>query len=119
MVGKGLFQNLFTNNLLGIDLKEAREDEVGITKQNHFIILFADAIKGSLLSSDEEIQINTLNLILHMISPENCSIKQLRVLVEENIPDYVFEILRMSGKDTCMKGLIDVSNMCAFLLYSV
>ncbi|XP_020571379.1 protein PRD1 [Phalaenopsis equestris] len=97
LAGKGLFQNLFVNNILGIDLNEARGNGEGIMQQSPLISLFADAIKGCLLSSDEDIQINTLNLIIHIISPENCSITELRVLVEENIPDYIFEILRLSG----------------------
>ncbi|KAL0920940.1 hypothetical protein M5K25_007959 [Dendrobium thyrsiflorum] len=97
LVGKGLFQNLFVNDIPGIDIKETKANGDGLMQQCPLITLFSDAIKGSLLSSDERIQISTLDLIFHMISPENCSINQLRVLVEENIPDYIFEILRLSG----------------------
>ncbi|XP_028551944.1 protein PRD1 isoform X2 [Dendrobium catenatum] len=97
LVGKGLFQNLFVDNIPGIDIKETKANGDGLMQQCPLITLFSDAIKGSLLSSDEGIQISTLDLIFHMISPENCSINQLRVLVEENIPDYIFEILRLSG----------------------
>lgn len=60
-------------------------------------VLFAEAIKGPLLSSDRQIQISTLDLIFHYLSWESVSGKQIQLLVEENIVDYVFEILRLSG----------------------
>lgn len=62
--------------------------------------LFAEAIKGPLLSSETQVQIGSLDLIFHYLSWEGVPIKQTEVLVEENIADYVFEILRLSGKLT-------------------
>ncbi|TYK01656.1 protein PRD1 isoform X1 [Cucumis melo var. makuwa] len=73
-------------------------------------ILFADAIKGPLLSSDIELQLSTLELIIRYLSSEGTSITPIQLLVEENIVDYIFEILRFSeGKDplarACLQAL--------------
>ncbi|XP_022929798.1 protein PRD1 [Cucurbita moschata] len=73
-------------------------------------ILFAEAIKGPLLSSDRELQLSTLELIICYLSTEGTSYKQIQLLVEENIVDYVFEIVRFSeGKDplarACLQAL--------------
>lgn len=62
------------------------------------VTLFADAIKGSLLSSDSQVQISALDLIFHSLSVEATSPKHIQILVEESLADYVFEVLRMSGK---------------------
>lgn len=61
-------------------------------------VLFAEAIKGPLLSSDRELQLNTLELIIRYLSSEGTAIKEIQLLVEENIVDYVFEIVRFSGE---------------------
>lgn len=61
------------------------------------VTLFADAIKGSLLSSDSQVQISTLDLIFHSLSMESTSAKHIQILVEESLADYVFEVLRLSG----------------------
>lgn len=63
-------------------------------------ILFADAIKGPLLSSDIELQLSTLELIIRYLSSEGTSITPIQLLVEENIVDYIFEILRFSGEQS-------------------
>lgn len=60
--------------------------------------LFAEAIKGPLLSTDSQVQICTVDLLFHYMSCEDTSSKEIQVLVEENVADYVFEILRLSGK---------------------
>lgn len=59
--------------------------------------LFSEAIKGPLLSSDGQVQMSTLELIAYYLREIN-SVKQFQLLVEANIADYVFEILRLSGK---------------------
>ncbi|KAJ4845632.1 hypothetical protein Tsubulata_038344 [Turnera subulata] len=59
-------------------------------------VLFAEAIKGPLLSSDKQIQLSSLDLIFHYLSCGGASGKQIQLLMEENIVDYVFEILRLS-----------------------
>lgn len=61
------------------------------------VTLFADAIKGSLLSSDSQVQISALDLIFHSLSVEATSAKHIQILVEESLADFVFEVLRMSG----------------------
>lgn len=60
--------------------------------------LFAEAIKGPLLSSDSQVQIASLDLIFLYLSGQGVLEKEVHVLVEENIADYAFEILRLSGK---------------------
>lgn len=69
-------------------------------------VLFAEAIKGPLLSTDSEVQIKTLDLIFHFVSQESIPSKQIQILVEENVADYIFEILRLSGNyslhDNCL-----------------
>ncbi|CAA6667927.1 unnamed protein product [Spirodela intermedia] len=59
--------------------------------------LFADAIKAPLLSSDTRVQIGTLDLVFHSVSMELYGPAEIGILIEENIADYVFEILRLSG----------------------
>ncbi|GMH29446.1 hypothetical protein Nepgr_031289 [Nepenthes gracilis] len=60
-------------------------------------LLLAEAIKGPLLSSDSRVQIATLDFIFHCLSWEGFSSKHVQVFVEENIVDYIFEVLRLSG----------------------
>lgn len=69
-------------------------------------VLFAEAIKGPLLSTDSEVQIKTLDLIFHYVSQESIPSKQIEVLVEENVADYIFEILRLSGNDSLPDNVI-------------
>ncbi|KAK1256804.1 Protein PRD1 [Acorus gramineus] len=74
------------------------------------IVLFADAIKGSLLSSDTQVQIGALDLIFHSLSSGVLCLRWVQVLVEESVADYIFEILRLSeNKDSivvsCMRVL--------------
>ncbi|KAG0455269.1 hypothetical protein HPP92_024561 [Vanilla planifolia] len=109
LVGKG-FQSSFLNSYHNLVLEEASKQKEEITQQTPLINLFADAIKGPLLSSDEEIQIRTLDLIFYMLSPGNCSLKQILVLVKEDIPDYIFEVLRLSANKepivmSCIRAL--------------
>lgn len=59
--------------------------------------LFAEAIKSPLLSPDIQVQTSTLDLIVNCLTCGDCSLKQIQVLVEENLADYIFEILRLSG----------------------
>lgn len=75
---------------------QATED--GTDQPSSLTVLFAEAIKGALLSSDNEIQDSTLDLIFHYLSSESSPVKQIKVLVEENIADYLLEILRLSGQ---------------------
>ncbi|XP_022150396.1 protein PRD1 isoform X2 [Momordica charantia] len=74
--------------------------------------LFAEAIKGPLLSSDREVQLSTLELIIRYLSSQVASIKEIQLLVEENIVDYVFEIVRFSeGKDPLAKVCVQALDL--------
>lgn len=75
-----------------------KENEDG-SKGSCLVNLFAEAIKGPLLSSDSQVQIGSLDLLFHYLSSVGTSDNQIRVLVEENIADYIFEILRLSGEN--------------------
>jgi hypothetical protein len=72
-------------------------------KGTSLVNLFAEAIKGPLLSSDSQVQIGTLDLLFHYLSSAGTSGNQIQVLVEENIADYIFEILRLSGENFMQK----------------
>lgn len=98
---KGFFGNAYANDINSMSSDEAdnfmQTTEHGVD-DHPLNLLFAEAIKGPLLSSDRQIQINTLDLIFHYLSREGAPGKQIQLLVDENIVDYVFEILRLSGK---------------------
>ncbi|KAJ3675756.1 hypothetical protein LUZ60_004798 [Juncus effusus] len=69
------------------------------------LTLFSDAVKGSLLSSNSEVQIGSLDLISHFLSCSESNIVQIQAFIDENVADYVFEALRLSGKndvDVCV-----------------
>lgn len=78
----------------GDSFGQATEDGKDVHPLN---ILFTEAIKGPLLSTDSQVQISTLDLLVHYMSCEGTSGREIQVLVEESIADYVFEILRLSG----------------------
>ncbi|VAH31500.1 unnamed protein product [Triticum turgidum subsp. durum] len=63
------------------------------------IVLFADAVKGSLLSTNLEVQTGTLDLIFHFLSSDANICAVLQTLIDENVADYVFEVLRLSGNN--------------------
>ncbi|XP_071736379.1 protein PUTATIVE RECOMBINATION INITIATION DEFECT 1-like [Rutidosis leptorrhynchoides] len=79
-------------------------------------VLFAEAIKGPLLSSDCEVQTATLDLIVQYMSCGGVSEKEVEALVEENIADYVFEVLRLYG---CKKDSVVISSLQVLDLLSV
>lgn len=62
------------------------------------VILFAEAVKGPLLSSDNQVQIAALDLLYLYLTGKNVLENEIQVFVEENIADYAFEVLRLSGK---------------------
>ncbi|XP_042471205.1 protein PUTATIVE RECOMBINATION INITIATION DEFECT 1 isoform X1 [Zingiber officinale] len=96
---RGVFENLFGNSrLLSLNserVKPMKED--GLLLSSSLVDMFADAIKGPLLSSDIQLQTNTLDLIFHTVSSGFSSVKQIQALIEKDIADYVFEVLRLSG----------------------
>ncbi|KAL5703103.1 hypothetical protein ACHQM5_028237 [Ranunculus cassubicifolius] len=76
------------------------------------VVLFAEAIKGPLLSSDTHVQIGTLDLIFYFLAFEGNAVKNVLVLVEQGIVDYIFEILRLSGDtDTLITSCIRVLDL--------
>lgn len=88
-----------TSNMSSYGQVNSKEIEDG-TKGTSLVNLFAEAIKGPLLSSDSQVQIGTLDLLFHYLSSVGTSAYQIEVLVEENIADYLFEILRLSGDNS-------------------
>ncbi|KAL5997209.1 hypothetical protein ACLOJK_008139 [Asimina triloba] len=74
---------------------------------------FAEAIKGPLLSSDMQVQIGALDLIFHT-SSSDITCKHIQRLIEENVADYVFEVLRLSGnKDRLVVSCLQVLGLFA------
>lgn len=97
---RGLFGTVYALDLNSMSSSEG--DSFGQATENgkdvHPLnILFTEAIKGPLLSTDSQVQISTLDLLFHYMSCEGTSGREIQVLVEESIADYVFEILRLSG----------------------
>ncbi|CAI8587551.1 unnamed protein product [Vicia faba] len=91
-----------------VSSKETEDRAKGASLVN----LFAEAIKGPLLSSESQVQIGTLDLLFHYLSSIGNSGDQIQVLVEENIADYLFEILRLSeNKDPEVQMCLQVLNL--------
>ncbi|KAK6266107.1 hypothetical protein QUC31_016944 [Theobroma cacao] len=111
----GLFGNGHGNEISSMRSDEAdnfiQTTEDGLDEPP-LSLLFAEAIKGPLLSSDSQVQISTLLLIFHYLSCGDASAKQIQILVEENIVDYLFEILRLSEcKDPVVYSCLKVLNL--------
>ncbi|XP_012078523.1 protein PUTATIVE RECOMBINATION INITIATION DEFECT 1 isoform X1 [Jatropha curcas] len=107
---KGFFENAYANDTSSMSSDEAdnfmQTTDHGVDSPP-LNLLFAEAIKGPLLSSDRQIQIGTLDLIFHYLSCEGAPGRQIQLLVEENIVDYVFEILRLSEcKDSVVNSCL-------------
>lgn len=96
MAQKGYFKNLHSNYISSAS--NELENFIHTRDEPPLSVLFAEAVKGPLLSSDRQVQIGAVALIFHYLSQDSISSKQIQVLLEENIVDYVFEILRLSGK---------------------
>ncbi|KAK4350449.1 hypothetical protein RND71_029762 [Anisodus tanguticus] len=78
------------------------------------VILFAEAVKGPLLSSDNQVQIAALDLLYLHLSGKDALENEIQVFVEENIADYAFEVLRLSGcKDPTIKSCIQLLDLLA------
>ncbi|KAF4378879.1 hypothetical protein G4B88_008349 [Cannabis sativa] len=112
---RGLFGNAFAVETTSLytneadSVMQAAEDGRDGSPLN---VLFAEAIKGPLLSTDSQVQIGTVNLLIHYMTSEGTSIEQIQVLVEDNIADYVFEILRLSDcKDPVVKSCLQVLDL--------
>ncbi|WOL17779.1 protein PRD1 [Canna indica] len=113
---KGIFEILFENDQisgLNREMDELMKGD-GLVLSSPLINLFAEAIKGPLLSSDVQLQTNTLDLVFHVLSSGDSCLKQIEALIEKSIADYVFEVLRMSGnKDSLVISCLKVLNILA------
>ncbi|WCJ27535.1 Protein PUTATIVE RECOMBINATION INITIATION DEFECT 1 [Euphorbia peplus] len=113
---KGFFENAYAYDMSSISSDEA-DNFMQTTDQGidgpPLNSLFAEAIKGPLLSSDRQVQISTLDLIFHYLSWGAApSSKQIQLLLKENIVDYVFEILRLSEcKDPVVSSCLQVLDL--------
>ncbi|PNT65532.1 hypothetical protein BRADI_4g44050v3 [Brachypodium distachyon] len=98
---KGAFDILLLgdqNLMNSIEAEGSRQtDDVSLNAS--IIVLFADAVKGSLLSTNLEVQTGTLDLIFHFLSSDANIFVLLQTLIDENVADYVFEVLRLSGSN--------------------
>lgn len=95
---KGVFAKSFENGQQCLNReidKTVQRDELVLSPS--VVDMFADAIKGPLLSSDIQLQTSSLQLILHILSSGVSCLSQIQALIETNIADYVFEVLRLSG----------------------
>lgn len=110
---KGAFDILLLSDPSLINSAEA-EDNVPLN--DSLIILFADAVKGSLLSTNIEVQTGTLELIFHFLSSD-ANIFVLKTLIDQNVADYVFEVLRLSGMRNHLLQSSNVSQFLTKLLY--
>ncbi|KAK9725833.1 hypothetical protein RND81_05G172800 [Saponaria officinalis] len=107
---RGLLADAFSSDFNMMDTCDADNYSEGET--NGLSKLFAEAIKSPLLSPDDQVQISALDLIFQCLSHGDCSLKQIQILVEENVADYVFEILRLSErKDQVVSSCVQVLNL--------
>uniref|UniRef100_A0A804UJU4 Protein PRD1 n=1 Tax=Zea mays TaxID=4577 RepID=A0A804UJU4_MAIZE len=81
---------------------------------NASLVLFAEAVKGSLLSTNLEVQAGTLDLIFHFLSSDANICALLQTLIDENVADYIFEVLRLSGNN----DLLVISSIRVLLLFA-
>lgn len=99
LVRKEIFEWSFTSN----ETRDVLGEEDNLMQLEYaptmpLVNLFADAMKGPLLSTDAQVQIGMLNLIFDFLSLSANS-QLCQVFVEEGVADYVFEILRLSGSE--------------------
>ncbi|KAL8481013.1 hypothetical protein ACS0TY_027519 [Phlomoides rotata] len=115
LVQRGFFQSASSNHLVCTESFEAdslMQINEHVTDGPSLEVLFAEAVKGPLLSSDCQVQIATMDLIFRYLSSEDVSEKQCQVFIEENLADYIFEILRLSGsKDSIVNSSIQVLDL--------
>ncbi|XP_010532711.1 PREDICTED: protein PRD1 [Tarenaya hassleriana] len=113
MAQLGLFANshAYSSNSSG-EGDDPMQTADTVTEGPRLDVLFAEAIKGPLLSTDSQVQISTLDLIFHYVSQESMPNKQIQLLVEENIADYVFEILRLTEcKDPVVNSCLRILDL--------
>lgn len=94
---KGPFDIVLLGNQSSINCIETEHMQTDYMSLNASLVLFAEAVKGSLLSTNLEVQIGTLDLIFHFLSSDANICALLQTLIDENVADYIFEVLRLSG----------------------
>ncbi|CAM8987912.1 unnamed protein product [Rhodiola kirilowii] len=107
---RGAFEDSFASETSRLNFHVPDSLVQTVEGTQHLYSLFAEAVKGPLLSSDSQVQIRTLELIYLHLSRKGNSTRHVQELVEESIADYVFEVLRLSEKndtiiDLCLKVL--------------
>ncbi|XP_074306878.1 protein PUTATIVE RECOMBINATION INITIATION DEFECT 1 [Silene latifolia] len=110
---RGFLSDAFSTDFNMMDTCEADNYGQNSEGETHVLSkLFAEAIKSPLLSPDNEVQISALDFIFQCLSRGDCSSKQIQILVEENVADYVFEILRLSErKDQVVSSCLQVLDL--------
>ncbi|KAF8780719.1 hypothetical protein HU200_001325 [Digitaria exilis] len=96
---KGPFNILLLSNQSSVKCTEAEHTQTDYMPLNASLVLFAEAVKGSLLSTNLEVQTGTLDLIYHFLSSDASVCALHQTLIDENVADYIFEVLRLSGNN--------------------
>jgi len=96
---KGPFDLVLLSNQSSINCVEPEHMQNDYMSLNASLVLFAEAVKGSLLSTNLEVQTGTLDLIFHFLSSDGDICALLQILIDENVADYIFEVLRLSGNN--------------------
>jgi hypothetical protein len=90
------FEILLLRDQSSINCIEAEESlQTDYMSLNASLVLFAEAINGSLLSTNLEVQTGALDLIFHSLSSDANICTLLQTLIDENAADYVFEVFRL------------------------
>ncbi|XP_048133030.1 protein PUTATIVE RECOMBINATION INITIATION DEFECT 1-like [Rhodamnia argentea] len=111
LVQRGLLKDPYDDCMSNLSSVEADSLAQATDDLSDLCTLFSEAIKGPLLSSDGQVQMGTLELIAYYLRELN-SVKQFQLLVEANIADYVFEILRLSEcKDPVISSCLGVLDL--------
>ncbi|KAI5078441.1 hypothetical protein GOP47_0006112 [Adiantum capillus-veneris] len=91
-----LLSTMAQQSVISIRFQQTNVDAEAVPEhRNDFARAFAEALKGSLISSDSQVQVAALQLLFYMCSPDKAFISDLQILIEEGIMDYLFEILRV------------------------
>lgn len=108
------FDHLLISNQSSNKCIEAESMQTDYMSLNASLVLFAEAVKGSLLSTNLEVQAGTLDLIFHFLSSDANICALLQTLIDENVADYIFEVLRLSGNN----DLLVISSIRVLLLFA-
>ena len=111
---KGPFDLVLLSNQSSINCVEPEHMQNDYMSLNASLVLFAEAVKGSLLSTNLEVQTGTLDLIFHFLSSDGDICALLEILIDENVADYIFEVLRLSGTSTVMNCFLKAYMHCEY-----